>query len=236
MLKRFGQRFAALVLVTLFSSAVLAGETRQSQWGVSTLPPGPAPAATQAGPTARPLKAPPAFAPADSARYHAATGRDLQDDLHHSNWFYRKQATLSLDPAHDPWHPRYARSQGYDHSYDREQRLRHLAADETTDPRLRQKMQQEISRVDQLRDSGRKTGMRSPKGYDLAHQRGREKAKGYGYNYAVLQLHELHMLQHTGKLDGSWEKDRNTSGGDQWGRRNRERVPDSYRNQGTAYH
>ncbi|MBU0456453.1 MAG: polymorphic toxin type 8 domain-containing protein [Pseudomonadota bacterium] len=48
-------------------------------------------------------------------------------------------------------------------------------------------IQQEINRGGYLRN---------PPGKDLAHERGREKAKGYGYEFAHLQDRDLHMKQH----------------------------------------
>jgi hypothetical protein len=41
----------------------------------------------------------------------------------------------------------------------------------------------------------RKT-IRNPIGKDLAHERGREAAKGYGYEHSNLQDRDLHRLQH----------------------------------------
>ncbi len=41
-----------------------------------------------------------------------------------------------------------------------------------------------------------KTHIRNPPGKDLAHDRGREAAKGFGYEYSNLQNRDLHKLQH----------------------------------------
>lgn len=38
--------------------------------------------------------------------------------------------------------------------------------------------------------------IRVPSGYQLAHKRGFEAKKGFGYMHSVLQLTELHRLQH----------------------------------------
>ena len=38
--------------------------------------------------------------------------------------------------------------------------------------------------------------VRNPPGKDLAHERGREKAKGYGYEHTKLQLISNHRIQH----------------------------------------
>lgn len=50
--------------------------------------------------------------------------------------------------------------------------------------------------------------IRNPPGKELAHERGREKAKGYGYEHTKIQLISNHRLQH--KLDnmGKNNKDR----------------------------
>nr|WP_268895645.1 polymorphic toxin type 8 domain-containing protein [Pelistega ratti] len=43
---------------------------------------------------------------------------------------------------------------------------------------------------------GKQKIMRLPKGYDLAHWRGYENAKGFNYNYSELNQRSLHKLQH----------------------------------------
>jgi len=60
-------------------------------------------------------------------------------------------------------------------------------------------------------ERGKRRTIRNPPGMDLAHERGREAAKGYSYQYSQLQDRALHRRQH--KFDDK-------------GRRNRER-PDS---------
>jgi len=57
---------------------------------------------------------------------------------------------------------------------------------------------------------GSRKNIRNPPGKDLAHERGREAAKGYGYEYSNLQDRKLHRLQH--KYDN-------------FGRKNKERAP-----------
>lgn len=42
----------------------------------------------------------------------------------------------------------------------------------------------------------KKNYIRNPPGKHLAHERGREKAKGYGYEYSNLQLISNHILHH----------------------------------------
>lgn len=43
---------------------------------------------------------------------------------------------------------------------------------------------------------GNRKTIRNPPGKDLAHERGREAAKGYGYEHSNLQDRTLHRLQH----------------------------------------
>lgn len=50
--------------------------------------------------------------------------------------------------------------------------------------------------------------MRNPPGKDLAHERGREAAKGYSYKHSHLNDRDLHRREH--KCDD-------------WGRKNKER-------------
>lgn len=49
--------------------------------------------------------------------------------------------------------------------------------------------------------------IRTPKGYDLAHYRGMESAKGYDYRYSHLNYTSNHRLQH--KYDGYGIKNKN---------------------------
>lgn len=59
-------------------------------------------------------------------------------------------------------------------------------------------------------ERGNRKTIRNPPGKDLAHERGREAAKGYGYEHSNLQDRDLHRLQH--KYDN-------------FGRKNAERPP-----------
>jgi hypothetical protein len=56
--------------------------------------------------------------------------------------------------------------------------------------------------------AGKKGHLRNPPGKDLAHERGRENKKGYGYEHSHLQNRKDHRTQH--KLDN-------------WGKNNKER-------------
>jgi len=53
-------------------------------------------------------------------------------------------------------------------------------------------IQQEVNSIER----GNRKNIRNPPGKDLAHERGREAAKGYDYNYSNLQDRDLHRLQH----------------------------------------
>jgi hypothetical protein len=44
--------------------------------------------------------------------------------------------------------------------------------------------------------NGKRHQMRVPPGYELAHRRGFEARKGFGYEHTVLQGIDLHKLQH----------------------------------------
>ena len=48
--------------------------------------------------------------------------------------------------------------------------------------------------------------IRNPPGKQLAHERGREKAKGYGYEHSQLQLARNHKIQH--KYDNMGKKNK----------------------------
>lgn len=87
----------------------------------------------------------------------------------------------------------------------REGRLKDLVDDPKVSSADRGWIRQEMNEV----ASGKKGHLRNPPGKDLAHERGREAAKGFGYEHAHLQNRKDHRTQH--KLD--------------WGgRRNKERL------------
>ena len=60
--------------------------------------------------------------------------------------------------------------------------------------------------------SGNRKSIRNPPGKELAHQRGREAAKGYSYKFSVLQDKSLHKLQHKFDKKGTLNKERPVSG------------------------
>jgi len=86
-------------------------------------------------------------------------------------------------------------------------KLREIANDDKFGSADRGWIKQEINSIER----GEQKIIRNPPGKDLAHERGREAAKGYGYDHSNLQDRDLHRLQH--KYDD-------------FGRKNKERVPE----------
>jgi RHS repeat-associated protein len=87
----------------------------------------------------------------------------------------------------------------------REQRLHDLVDDPKVSSADRGWIRQEMNEVAR----GKKRHLRNPPGRQLAHERGRESAKGWGYEHSHLQNRKDHMTQH--KFDN-------------WGRSNNERF------------
>ncbi len=71
-------------------------------------------------------------------------------------------------------------------------RLRELANDDKLGSADRGWIKQELNSIDR----GQRSSIRNPPGKDLAHERGREAAKGYDYSHSNLQDRDLHRLQH----------------------------------------
>jgi hypothetical protein len=74
----------------------------------------------------------------------------------------------------------------------RERRLKDVVNDDRVSSADRGWIRQEINEV----AAGKKSHLRNPPGKDLAHERGREAAKGYGYEHANLQDRATHRRQH----------------------------------------
>jgi RHS repeat-associated protein len=74
----------------------------------------------------------------------------------------------------------------------KQSRLRELANDDKLGAADRGWIQQEINSIGR----GQRSRIRNPPGKDLAHERGREAAKGYDYKHSNLQDRDLHRLQH----------------------------------------
>lgn len=71
-------------------------------------------------------------------------------------------------------------------------RLKELSKDPKVSSALRGELKRDIN---QIKRKKRKT-IRVPKGYELAHRRGYEARKGFGYKYSDLQTIKNHRLQH----------------------------------------
>lgn len=85
-------------------------------------------------------------------------------------------------------------------------RLKELAKDNKLGSADKGWIQQEMNSIDR----GQRKNIRNPIGKDLAHPRGKEASKGYGYEHANLQDKDLHKLQH--KYDN-------------FGKKNKESIP-----------
>jgi RHS repeat-associated protein len=74
----------------------------------------------------------------------------------------------------------------------RQDKLRDVVNDTKASSADRGWIKQELNAIDR----GSRSSIRNPPGKDLAHERGREAAKGYSYKHSKLQDKDLHRLQH----------------------------------------
>lgn len=81
-------------------------------------------------------------------------------------------------------------------------RLRELANDPKLGSSQRGWIKQELTRIDR----GQRKNIRNPPGTHLAHRRGFEAAKGFGYKYSDLQDINLHRTQHKHDKGGKANK------------------------------
>ena len=81
----------------------------------------------------------------------------------------------------------------------RQKRLRELMNDDKLGSADRGWLRQDAN--DMARNPAERPGLRNPPGKQLAHERGREAAKGYGYEHSHLQDADTHRGQH--KLDNN---------------------------------
>ena len=86
----------------------------------------------------------------------------------------------------------------------RQQKLRDLANDTKTSSADRGWIKQDINQINR----GKRQNIRTPPGKQLAHERGREAAKGYPYKYSNLQDKDLHRRQHRHDNYGKDNKER----------------------------
>ena len=83
-------------------------------------------------------------------------------------------------------------------------RLRELGNDDKVSSADRGWIKQEMNSIEQ----GKQEKIRRPPGKELAHERGREAAKGYSYQHSNLQEKGLHTLQHKHDDFGRKNKER----------------------------
>jgi hypothetical protein len=74
----------------------------------------------------------------------------------------------------------------------RQERLAGIATDEAASSADRGWIKNELRQI----EHGNRDTIRNPPGKDLAHERGREAAKGYSYEHSNLQSRDLHKTQH----------------------------------------
>jgi len=86
-------------------------------------------------------------------------------------------------------------------------KLREIATNSNSSSADRGWIKQEINQIAR----GKRTTIRRPPGRVLAHERGREAAKGYSYKHSKLQTTELHKLQHKYDNNGTLNKERSTT-------------------------
>ncbi|MDU5454778.1 MAG: RHS repeat-associated core domain-containing protein, partial [Pseudescherichia vulneris] len=89
----------------------------------------------------------------------------------------------------------------------KQSRLRSLVNDTKQPGYIRGWIQQELDSIFR----GKRKNIRNPPGYQLAHSRGYESSKGYGYQYSEPQNIDLHKLQH--KYDDFGRKNKPGSSG-----------------------
>ena len=76
---------------------------------------------------------------------------------------------------------------------------------------LRGWIKQEINSIERKsknKNNRIKKRLKVPPGYELAHERGREKVKGFGYEHSNLILKLDHKIQHKFNNNGKYNKSR----------------------------
>lgn len=94
----------------------------------------------------------------------------------------------------------------------KKQKLKDIANDPNASSADRGWINQEINAIGRKSKNQKgnpKKHIRNPPGKDLAHERGREAAKGFGYEHSNLQDRDLHKLQHKHDDYGRKNKIRN---------------------------
>lgn len=70
--------------------------------------------------------------------------------------------------------------------------MREIANDDKVSSALRGEIKRDINEMQR----GKRKNIRVPSGYQMAHRRGYEARKGYGYEYSDLNTVENHKRQH----------------------------------------
>jgi len=86
----------------------------------------------------------------------------------------------------------------------KQERLAELATDSKLGKSDKGWIKQEQNQINR----GKRTSIRNPPGKDLAHERGREAAKGYSYKHSNLQNRADHRTQHRYDNNGKKNKER----------------------------
>ena len=86
----------------------------------------------------------------------------------------------------------------------KQEKLRELI----NDPKLGKAEKGWLKQEKNAMDAGKRTTMRNPPGKDLAHERGREAAKGYSYKHSKLNNKADHKTQHKYDNNGKKNKER----------------------------
>tara|TARA_Y100001958_G_C21136947_1_gene476720 strand:- start:84 stop:464 length:381 start_codon:yes stop_codon:yes gene_type:complete len=92
-----------------------------------------------------------------------------------------------------------------------QEKLRLCANDLKLGNALRGWIKQEInsvSRKSKNKNNRVKIRLKAPPGYELAHERGRERAKGFGYEHSNLMLKKDNKIQHKFDNNGRSNKSR----------------------------
>ena len=82
----------------------------------------------------------------------------------------------------------------------KQKKLREIADDDKVSSALRGEIVRDINEINR----GKRKNIRVPSGYQLAHRRGKEARKGFGYEYSDLNTIDNHKRQH--KIDGYGRK------------------------------
>lgn len=94
----------------------------------------------------------------------------------------------------------YKKSKAKNGRTGKQKRLKEIMNNNKEASKFRGWIKQEVNQIKR----GKRKNIRNPIGYDLAHKRGKEARKGYGYEHSNLLDKKLHKLQH--KFDNFGKK------------------------------